>query len=129
MVLRFKHRHDSRALKPGIRLKSDNKSVFCQNFKKLIEMNRIIVNDIITVQEASLFGTLRNGSYGAQMGNDDTIMTCITGTEFFGTSDYADYVEELLDIIEPEKHLLMERILYKDNDIQGDLQYDIYDLL
>jgi hypothetical protein len=129
MVLRFKHRHDSRALKPGIRLKSDNKSVFCQNFKKLIEMNRFKVNDVITVQEASLFGTLKNGSYGAQMGNDDTIMTCITATEFFGTSDYADYVEELLDLIEPEKHLLMERILYKDNDIQGDLQYDIYDLL
>jgi hypothetical protein len=129
MVLRFKHRHDSKVLKPGIRLKSDNKSVFCQNFKKLIETNRIKVNDIITVQEASLFGTLRNGSYGAQMGNDDTIMTCITATEFLGTSDYADYVEELLDIIDPEKHLLMERILYKDNDIQGDLQYDIYDLL
>lgn len=129
MVLRFKHRHDSRALKPGIRLKSDNKSVFCQNFKKLIEMNKFKVNDIITVQEASLFGTLKNGSYGAQMGNDDTIMTCITATEFFGTSDYADYVEELLDLIEPEKHLLMERILYKDNDVQGDLQYDIYDLL
>jgi hypothetical protein len=129
MVLRFKHRHDSRALKPGIRLKSDNKSVFCQNFKKLIEMNKFKVNDVITVQEASLFGTLKNGSYGAQMGNDDTIMTCITATEFFGTSDYADYVEELLDLIEPEKHLLMERILYKDNDIQGDLQYDIYDLL
>lgn len=129
MVLRFKHRHDSRALKPGIRLKSDNKSVFCQNFKKLIEMNRFKVNDVITVHEASLFGTLKNGSYGAQMGNDDTIMTCITATEFFATSDYADYVEEILDLIDPEKHLLMERILYKDNDIQGDLQYDIYDLL
>ncbi len=129
MVLRFKHRHDSKTLKPGIRLKSDNKSVFCQNFKKLIEMNRVIINDITTVQEASLFGTLKNGSYGAQMGNDDTIMTCITATEFFGTSDYADYVEELLDIIEPEKHQLMEKVLYKDSDVQGDLQYDIYDLL
>jgi hypothetical protein len=129
MVLRFKHRHDSKTLKPGIRLKSDNKSVFCQNFKRFIETNRIKVNDIVTVQEASLFGTLKNGSYGAQMGNDDTMMTCVTATEFFGTSDYADYVEELLDIIDPEKHLLMERILYKDNDVQGDLQYDIYDLL
>jgi hypothetical protein len=129
MVLRFKHRHDSKTLKPGIRLKSDNKSVFCQNFKKLIEMNRVIINDITTVQEASLFGTLKNGSYGAQMGNDDTIMTCITATEFFTTSDYADYVEELLDIIEPEKHQLMEKVLYKDSDVQGDLQYDIYDLL
>jgi len=129
MVLRFRHRHDAKVPKPGIRLKADNKSVFCQNFKKLIEINRIKINDIITVQEASLFGLVKNGSYGAQMGNDDNIMTCITATEFFGTSDYADYVEELLDIIDPEKFKLMETALYKDNDVQGDLQYDIYDLL
>jgi hypothetical protein len=129
MVLRFKHRHDARTLKPGIRLKADNKSVFCQNFKKLIEMNKLSIKDVDTVQEASLFGTLRNGSYGAQMGHDDIIMTAITATEFFGTTDYADYVEELLDIIEPEKHTLMEKVLYQDNDVSGDLQYDIYDLL
>ncbi len=129
MVLRFKHRHDAKAPKAGIRLKSDNKSVFCQNFKKFIEMNRVKINDVQTVQEASLFGIVKNGSYGAQMGNDDTIMTCITATEFFTTVDYADYVEELLDIIEPEKHSLMEKILYKNNETSGDLQYDIYDLL
>lgn len=129
LVLRFKHRHDAKAPKPGIRLKSDNKSVFCQNFKKFIEINRVKINDIQTVQEASLFGIVKNGSYGAQMGNDDSIMTCITATEFFTTVDYADYVEELLDIIEPEKHELMEKILYKNNDFQGDLQFDIYSLL
>lgn len=129
MILRFKHRHDARTLGPGIKLKSDNKSVFCQNFRKQIEMNRISISDIETVQEASLFGVLKNGSYGAQMGHDDTIMTAIIATEFFGTNDYADYVEELLDIIEPEKFELMEKVLYKDSDIQGDMQYDIYDLL
>jgi hypothetical protein len=129
MILRFKHRHDAKTLNPGIRLKSDNKSVFCQNFRKLIEMNRLKITDIDTVQEASLFGVLKNNSYGAQMGHDDIIMTAITATEFFGTTDYADYVEELLDIIDPEKHNLMEEILYKETDIQGDLQFDIYDLL
>ena len=129
MVLRFKHRHDAKTVKPGLRLKSDNKSVFCQNFKKLVEMNKIGVNDIVTVQEASLFGSLKNGSYGAQMGNHDTIMTCITATEFFQTTDYADYIEELLDIIDPEKVKLMEQTLYKDLDGAGDLQFDIYDLL
>jgi hypothetical protein len=129
MVLRFKHRHDSKVLKPGLRLKSDNKSVFCQNFKKLIEMNKMKLADIDTIQEASLFGTLKNGNYGAQMGHDDIIMTAITATEFFGTTDYADYVEELLDIIDPEKHNLMEETLYKESDVQGDLQFDIYDLL
>ena len=47
MVLRFKHRHDSKTLKPGIRLKSDNKSVFCQNFKKQVENGKIKVNELM----------------------------------------------------------------------------------
>ena len=129
MVLRFKHRHDSKTLKAGLRLKADNKAVFCQNFKKLIEANRIFINDIDTVNEASLFGTLKNGSYGAQMGHDDAIMTAINATEFYGTTDYADFVEELLDTIDENLHDYMEQTLFRDTDSQGDLQYDIYDLL
>ena len=129
MIVRFRHRHDARTLKPGIKLKTDNKAIFCQNFAKLYKINRLDLTDESTIVEASLFGTLRNGSYGAQMGNDDTIMTAITGTEFFNTTDYADYIEELLDVIDPDVHDAMERILFKDNSEQGDLQFDIYDLL
>ena len=129
MIVRFRHRHDAKTLKPGIKLKSDNKAIFCQNFAKLYKTNRINITDIETVREASLFGTLPNGSYGAQMGNDDIVMTAITSTEFFNTTDYADYIEELLDFIEPSMHYKMEQILYKDTTDAGDLQYDIYDLL
>ena len=129
MIVKFKHRHDARTIKPGIKLKSDNKAIFCQNFAKLYKINRLDLTDEVTVTEASLFGTLPNGSYGAQMGNDDVIMTCITATEFFNTTDYADFIEELLDFIDPDLHNEMESILYKDTDQAGDLQYDIYDLL
>jgi len=129
MIIRFRHRHDAKTLKPGIKLKADNKAIFCQNFAKLYKTNRINITDEETVREASLFGTLPNGSYGAQMGNDDIVMTAITSTEFFNTTDYADYIEELLDFIEPEKHAKMEEILYKEVSEAGDLQYDIYDLL
>ena len=129
MIVKFRHRHDAKTIKPGIKLKSDNKAIFCQNFAKLYKINRIDLTDEVTVTEASLFGTLPSGSYGAQMGNDDVIMTCITATEFFNTTDYADFVEEILDFIDPAVHDEMEGILYKDSDQQGDLQYDIYDLL
>lgn len=129
MLIRFRHRHDARTLKPGIKLKADNKAIFCQNFSKLYKNNRIEITDEETVTEASLFGVLPNGSYGAQMGNDDLIMTCITATEFFNTTDYADYIEELLDFVDPNLHAKMEEILYKDMDSDGDLQYDIYDLI
>ena len=129
MVIRFRHRHDARTLKPGIKLKADNKAIFCQNFSKLYKNNRIDITDEETITEASLFGVLPNGSYGAQMGNDDLIMTCITATEFFNTTDYADYIEELLDFVDPELQSKMEEVLYKDMESDGDLQYDIYDLL
>ena len=129
MVVKFKHRHDSRSLKPGIKIKSDNKAIFCQNFAKLYKINRIDITDETTINEASLFGSLPRGGYGAQMGNDDTIMTVISSTEFFNTTDYADYIEELLDFIDPSLHDQMEKILYKDSETDGDLQYDIYDLI
>ena len=129
MILRFKHRHDSKGVKPGLRLRSDNKAVFCQNFKKLVEGNRININETETVHEASLFGVNKSGNYSAQMGHDDLIMSSIISTEFFGTTDYADFVEEILDVIDEELHDFMENILYKDNSASGDLQYDIYDLL
>jgi hypothetical protein len=129
MILRFKHRHDSKGVKPGLRLRSDNKAVFCQNFKKLVEANRIIINETETVHEASLFGVNKSGNYSAQMGHDDLIMSSIISTEFFGTTDYADFVEEILDLIDGDLHDFMESVLYKDNTSSGDLQYDIYDLL
>lgn len=129
MVLRFKHRHDSKGLKYGLKVKNDNKPIFCQNFKSLYENNRIGVSNTETVTEISLFGTLPNGRYGAQMGHDDLAMSSIIATEYFNTTAYADSVEELLDIIDPDIHEFMEHTLYRDNADQGDLNFDIYDLL
>jgi hypothetical protein len=129
-VVKFKHRHDAKQLKYGLKVKKDNKAIFCQNFKKYIEQRRFNIFDSETVKEISTFGTLANGSYGGQMGNDDLAMTCINATEFMNTVDYADYVEELLDIIEEDIHKKMEVALYKDKDLEeGNLHYDIYDLL
>ena len=128
-VVRFKHRHDARGLKPGVRVKSDNKPVMCQNLKKLTENNRFSFDEKFTVEESSMFGTMKNGSYGGQHGNDDVIMTMVTITEFFSTTDYADMVEELLDVIDESIHEKMEAVLYKDSEESGDMHYDIYDLL
>lgn len=128
-IVRFKHRHDARTLKQGIRVKSDNKPVMCQDLKKIAEQNRIVFDERTTVEEASMFGTLKNGSYGGQHGNDDVIMSCVTICQLFQTIDYADMVEELLDVIEPDLYENMETILNKDFDGDGTLQFDIYDIL
>lgn len=129
MVCRFKHRHDAKRPEYGLKVKKDNKIVFCQNFKKAIELRRILINDEDTIKQYETFGKLPSGSYGAQMGHDDMAMTGVNVTEFFGTPDFSDYVEEMLDMIPESMHSQLEEILSKDSGGDGNMDYDIYDLV
>jgi len=128
MVIKFKHRVDAKTKKFGLKIKKDNKTIFCQNFKKYITQNKIILKDKQTVYEASTFGKLPNGSYAGQLGNDDLIMTCVNSSEFFTTLDFADFVEEIYDIIDINKQQGIEQILEKDSK-GGNLNFDIYDII
>jgi hypothetical protein len=128
LIVKFKHRVDAKIKQFGLKIKKDNKPIFCQNFKKYITQNKIVITDKETIREASTFGKLPNGSYAGQLGTDDLIMSSINGSEFFQTLDFSDFAEDIFDqtdIIIQEK---IEFIL--DKDTRGDkLNYDIYDLV
>ena len=127
-LVKFKHRVDARTKNFGLKVKRDNKPIFCQNFKKLVSQNRIILSDKQTIKEAGTFGKLPNGSYAGQLGNDDLIMSSINSSEFFTTGDFSEFVEELYDLIDPKLQDVIDEILEKDAK-GGDLNYDIYDLV
>ena len=127
-IVKFKHRVDAKIKQFGLKVKKDNKPIFCQNFKKYISQNKIQIFDKETVKESSTFGKLPNGSYAGQLGNDDLIMTCINSSEFFTTLDFSDFVEEIYDVIDPGIQIKIEEILEKDSK-GGNLNFDIYDLV
>ena len=127
-VVKFKHRVDARIKRFGLKVKKDNKPIFCQNFKKYITQNKIMIFDKDTVKESSTFGKLPNGTYAGQLGNDDLIMTCINSSEFFTTLDYSDFVEEIYDEMDPSVQNRIDEILEKDSK-GGNLNFDIYDLV
>jgi len=127
-VVKFKHRVDAKTKQFGLKVKKDNKPIFCQNFKKYITQNKIQIFDKDTIKESSTFGKLSNGSYAGQLGNDDLIMTCINSSEFFTTLDFSDFVEEIYDEIDPAIQIKLEEILEKDSK-GGNLNFDIYDLI
>ena len=127
-IAKFKHRIDARSLSYGLKIKSDNKPILCQNFKKAIIQNRIMITDTDTVEESTTFGKLLNGSYAGQSGNDDMIMSSINASEFLNTVDFTEYVEELFDLVDLEIQTRIEDILERDLK-GGDLNYDIYDLV
>ncbi len=127
-VTKFKHRIDARTSSYGLKVKSDNKPIFCQNFKKGVAQNRIVLNDKDTVKESSTFGKMANGRYSGQNGNDDLVMTAVNASEFLNTVDFTEYVEELYDFIDEAVQAEIENILERDLR-GGNLNYDIYDLV
>ena len=127
-LVKFKHRADAKKLNFGLKVKRDNKPIFCQNFKKYVTQNKIIFSDKNTVLEANTFGKLPNGSYAGQMGNDDLIMTCINASEFFNTVDFSEFVEELYDMIDESIQSKIDEILERDSK-GGNMNFDIYDLV
>jgi len=128
MVVKFRHRIDAKTKKFGLKIKKDNKTIFCQNFKKYITQNKIILKDKSTIYEASTFGKLPNGSYSGQLGNDDLIMTCINSSEFFNTLDFADFAEEIYDTIDLNSQLKIDKVLENDSK-GGNLNFEIYDIV
>tara|TARA_R100000908_G_C3750288_1_gene144912 strand:+ start:14 stop:1189 length:1176 start_codon:yes stop_codon:yes gene_type:complete len=127
-LVKFKHRVDAKARQFGLKIKKDNKPIFCQNFKKYVAQNRIMFSDKATIKEAGTFGKLPNGSYAGQLGNDDMIMTCINSSEFLTTTDYSEFVEEIFEVMEPGIKSRIEKILEQDSK-GGHLNYDIYEII
>ena len=127
-VAKFKHRIDAKTPSFGLRVKSDNKPILCQNFKKAVGQHRITLTDPDTVKESTMFGKLPNGSYAGQSGHDDLIMSSINGCAFMDTVDFTEFVEELFDLVDTKIQDEIESIL--DRDLKGgNLNYDIYDLV
>ncbi len=130
MIVKFKHRNDAKTPSFGLRIKTDNKPIICQKFKKSIRENRIQLFEFNTIEEAKQFGKTPAGSYAGMKGHDDLIMSCITSNEFFSTMDFSDFAEELYEIIEKDIQDLVDKELNKGSKGEdGSLFFDIYDII
>lgn len=128
VIVKFKHRVDARISRFGLKVKRDNKPIFCQNFKKYVAQNRIQISEKETVREAATFGKMPNGVYAGQLGNDDLIMTSVNSSEFLNTVDFSEFAEEIYELIPEEVQLQIEKILEQDSR-GGHLNYDIYEII
>ena len=100
IIVKFKHRINAKRRDHGLKLVGDIKKIACQELKESIRTNRLLLSDKNTVQEAGVFSRTPSGSYEAQTGNDDSIMTCVNVCSIFSTRDWGELVEEMFDFIE-----------------------------
>ena len=128
ILVRYAHRVGSKIKKPGIKINRDNKRILTTKVKNYIANSRMIVKDQTTVMEASMFSRNENGTYSAQTGNDDCMMTVVNACSFFDTVDYSETVEELFDYIQEIYRKEIEKTLEISGNLSGD-SFNIYDII
>lgn len=111
IIVRYFHRVGAKTKNPGLRIQKDSKKLYCEKAKKLISAGRIIVKEKKSIQEAELFSRNPNGTYSAQTGNDDIMMTIINSSSFFDTLDFSEIIEEYYDTIDKSYQLAIDEVL------------------
>lgn len=103
-IIHSKHTQASVHWKPGIKLTESNRSKYCERFKFIVAVNKILPNEFKTIHELGSFGRTAGGTYRSQSGNDDLAMTCVTTAAFFESPNFWELVNELLDTL-PKEYL------------------------
>jgi hypothetical protein len=123
-LVHTKHTEMAKNLKAGIRLGPTNKLRYCEKFKYLVSINKIIPTCYDTFLELSAFGRSRGGTYRSQNGNDDLAITCINLAPFFDSPQFNEIGDEVYENTSDEyKERLYKEIL----DINMNLNKKIYD--
>jgi hypothetical protein len=122
-IVKYHHRVGARVKNNGIRLNKDNKKLFCEKAKISVKDGRILVKETKSIGEASMFSRNPNGTYSAQSGHDDIMMTVVNASSFFDTVDFSEIVEEYFDNIGGDIQSLIEGII----DERGNSVEDEYD--
>ena len=103
-LIHSKHTISSTAWKPGLKMTESNKTKYCERFKYLTAVNKILPNEFKTIHELGSFGKSSNGTYRSQNGNDDLAMTCVSTSAFFESPNFWELINEELDRL-PKEYL------------------------
>lgn len=127
LLIFSKHTESAQIRKPGLKLTVTNKIKYCERFKYLTAVNKILPNEFKTVHELGSFGRSTNGTYRSQSGNDDLAMTCVNSAAFFESPNFWEIANEELDrqpreyIAEIYSRFLNEVYLSKDSNYDFDM--------
>jgi len=125
IFVKFKHRHNSKIKEYGVRYNSENKPLLAEKFKDITSKGRMILSETHTCNEAKMFSRKSNGTFSAQSGNDDIMMSSITTSAIIDTLDFIEITEELYDFLDEFTQKKLDKIQEKFEKNDDDI-YDIF---
>jgi hypothetical protein len=111
-LVHTKHTEMAVSPKPGLRLGPTNKIKYCEKFKYLVSINKIIPTDYLTVMELMSFGKSKGGTYRGQNGNDDLAMTSVNLSPFFESSQFWDLGTATYEAMPTDYHREVEEKIF-----------------
>lgn len=82
----------------GIRWNEENKKVGVKSFSKLVHKNKFISDHFITIEEYLNFGRQNNGTYKANYGHDDLVMSDVIACYYLCNNDV--FIKAFLSSVE-----------------------------
>jgi hypothetical protein len=122
LIIHSKHTKTAKFVAPGIILNSAQaKAKYCEKFKHLLSIDRIIPNEYMTVNELGAFGLTKNGVYRGQLANDDLAIASINMASFFESPQYWELCDDAFDSITDKVWLktLQEDIINYNQEIEN----------
>ena len=106
LLIHSKHTINAKFWSPGIILNSGQKKIeYCERFKYLLSIDRIVPNEINTVQEIGSFGKVSNGTYRSQTGNDDLAVSSVNLSAFFESPQFYELCGEVYNSISDKTYI------------------------
>ncbi len=106
LLIHSKHTLNAKFWSPGIVLNSGQKKIeYCERFKYLMSVDRIIPNELHTVQEIGSFGKVSNGTYRSQTGNDDLAVSSVNLAAFFESPQFYELCGEVYNSLTDKEYL------------------------
>ena len=105
VFFRFKHRADSMDERIGIKVQA-NKDILVKSYQDNMDKGNFIINNPINVEEITCFvkqlTPYGNLKYGADSGNDDTVMSLVNASSIFGKYGYREMIESSVhELVDP----------------------------
>ena len=94
-ILKFQHTLDSKIKKYGLKIKNDNKPIYCMALKQYIANDNIVITEDDNVGEFEVFSKVGN-SWKASRDHDDMAMTCVDVSAIFDHPYFEVMMEDIL---------------------------------
>ena len=128
-----KHTKEAKRKKAGIRIKKDNKDLFCTTFRTLERLRKIRVYEKASCEELINFQKTDASYAASSMNHDDIAMTCVNLCPYFidfdidgdrAGEDFLFQVEEIYDGIDESIKSKMQQKIFKTLDNEDDFVID-----